>query len=133
MKYLLSFAVVLVAVVALAACGNPAPPAQTMATASEGDRVGRFVGLDGRKQLGPYTWVWRSKTFQPDQTAVTVAAYCPNGDVVLGGGVVAAPLWRDIANSRPTPNFDGWRVRFYKAAQGGTFTVTVYASCAPTQ
>jgi hypothetical protein len=92
-----------------------------------------FVSPDGQKQFGPYTWVWRSKTFQPAQTAVTVNAICPAGDIVLGGNVVAAPLWRDIANSRPTPNFNGWRVRFYKEAQGGTFTVTVYASCAPIQ
>lgn len=92
-----------------------------------------FVSPDGQKQFGPYTWVWRSRTFQPAQTGVTVEARCPAGDVVLGGGVIAAPLWRDIGNSRPSPNFDGWRVHFYKEAQGGTFTVTVYASCAQTQ
>ena len=92
-----------------------------------------FDSPDGQKQFGPYTWVWQSRTFQPARTAVTVEARCPAGDVVLGGGAFAAPLWRDIANSRPSPNFDGWRVRFYKEAQGGKFTVTVYASCAPTQ
>src|SRR5580700_7638760 len=69
------------------------------------------IALYGQKQFGPYTWVWRSRTFQPAQTGVTVEARCPAGDVVLGGGVIASPLWRDIANGRP----------------GGTFTVTVYA------
>ena len=92
-----------------------------------------FVGPDGEKQFGPYTWVWRSRTFQPVQGAVTVEARCPAGDVVLGGGVVAPGLWTSISNSRPSPNFDGWRVHFYRALLGGTFTVAVYASCAPPQ
>jgi hypothetical protein len=114
--------------VALVIFAGLALPAAAQSSAPSG-----FVGPDGEKQFGPYTWVWKSRTFQPAQTGVTVEARCPAGDVVLGGGVIASPLWRDIANSRPSPNFDGWRVHFYKYAQGGTFTVTVYASCAPTQ
>lgn len=94
-----------------------------------------FESPDGQKQFGPYTWVWKSKSFQPAERSVSVSAICPAGDVVLGGGVSAAAggMFSDIANSRPTPNFNGWRVHFYKNHQGGTFTVTVYASCAPTQ
>ena len=92
-----------------------------------------FIGPDGQKQLGPYTWVWKSRSFQPAERSISVSAICPTGDVVLGGGVASAGLFIDIGNSRPTPNFNGWRVHFYKNHQGGTFTVTVYASCAPTQ
>jgi|SRR5579862_4016871 len=92
-----------------------------------------FIGPDGQKQFGPYTWVWHSESFQPVKGPVSVQARCPAGDVVLGGGVMAGPLFSDISNSKPNPNFDGWRVHFYKKLQGGTFTVTVYASCAPTQ
>lgn len=90
-----------------------------------------FTGPDGQRQFGPYTWVWQSKSFQPAKGPVSVTALCPSGDVVLGGGFTAGPLFRAISNSKPTTDFNGWRVHFYKYLQGGTFTVTVYASCAP--
>ena len=114
-----------VLIVALAGLALPASAQVSMPST--------FERPDGQQQFGPYTWVWKSKSFQPAQRPVDVEARCPAGEVVLGGGVKAGPLFTDIANSRPTSNFDGWRVFFYQNHQGGTFTVTVYASCAPTQ
>jgi hypothetical protein len=104
---------VLIAFVVLAGLASPAS-AQVSTPAV-------ITGPDGQRQFGPY------------KGPVSVTALCPSGDVVLGGGVMAGPLFRAISNSKPTTNFDGWRVHFYKYLQGGTFTVTVYASCVSPQ
>jgi hypothetical protein len=113
---------VIVALVILAGFALPAA-AQSSARPS-------FVGADGEKQFGPYTWVWKSRGFRPIRGPYEIKVGCPAGDVVISGGYeIISDFVLDVSASRPHNMFEGWVVDIQKALDGGTSRITVYASC----
>jgi|GEM_PF-6442758 hypothetical protein len=113
---------VFVALVILAGLALPA-----VAQSSAGPS---FVGPDGEKQFGPYTWVWKSRRFRPVQGPHEIRVSCPAGDVVISGGYeISSHFVLDVYASRPGNMFEGWVVDIQKVLDGGTSGITVYASC----
>ena len=88
-----------------------------------------FIGPDGQKKIGQYVWVWHAGRISKSGQ-MQVEADCPVGYVVLGGGYNSKA--GIVRTPHPNQAFDGWVVNLVGSGyEPGS--VTVYASCAPSQ